>query len=542
MPTSWLTQYNRKNLPNDVEALKDIIDSLVSSLRPLHEQHLQLQKDYEELKAQVELLRHEKFGKKSEKSKPQSYSAHLSERLKGPPKKHPGRKALPEHLERVRVDYDLSEGEKICPLCYELMEKIQDVKTEQLDVIPATLRVKQHVRFLYACRKCYGGIKRAPIPPQPIDKGLPTAQLLAQVMVSKFADHMPFYRQERWFARQGCPITRATMWGWENKVAYELEPLVDCLKQDIQSRNHVFGDDTPMPTLDPGAGRTKTGRIWTYSCPLTEGKPEIVVYEYTPDRKGEHPQAFLKKNKGYFQSDAYSGFNQLLKNKTKSKKPKAQSRDQPSPQEEPTLTSVGCWAHARRKFVEVLTLDSLSIAQEMVDLIGDLYRIERLAKEQRLCPKERKKLRTKESKPILKKIHKWLMHHNSRASPSGSLSRAIQYALNNWDSLNTFLQDGRLEADNNRSERAIKPIVIGRKNYLFMGGPRGGEAAANLYSLIETCKANLVDPYHYLADILERIPTHPHKKIYDLLPQNWLPSQPFYHKNLQYKTVSTLAA
>lgn len=515
----WLDKYSRNVLPNDVEVLKDIIDGLVIALKALRKEH-------EELKAQVELLRQEKFGKKSEKKKPQGYEARLKERVKSSSKKHPGRQALPDHLARVRVEYDLSEEEKVCPLCQEPMEKIQDIKTEQLDIVPTTLQVKQHIRFMYACRKCYGGIKRAPLSHQPLEKGLPTSRLLALVMTNKFADHMPFYRQEKWFARQGCPVPRSTLWGWENKITSDLEPIVNCLKTDIQTRDHVFGDDTPMPTLEKGLGRTKTGRFWTYTSPRTEDKAEVIVYEYTPDRKGEHPQAFLKGTRGFFQSDAYSGFNKLLENKIKPK-PIYSSQDSPSP----TLTSVGCWSHVRRKFVEVLKIDPLSVAQDVVDFIGELYKVERRAKEAGNTPQERQRLREEDSKPILKKIHKWLLTHKTRASPTGNLGKAIQYALNHWDSLNTFLLEGRLEIDNNRSERALKPIVMGRKNYLFMGGPRGGKAAATLYSLIETCKANKVDPYHYLADVLERLPTHSNKRIHELLPQNWQPIQPFSSKN-----------
>lgn len=524
MPSSWLDTYDRAHLPNDVEALKDIIDALVVPLKLL-------QKEHAILKEQVELLRQGKFGKKSEKTK--SYGARLSERLKGSSKKHPGRQALPEHLERVREEYDLVDEEKVCPLCQETMEKIQELTTEQLDVVPITLQAKQHVRLVYACRKCHGGIKRAPRPAQALEKGLPTARLLAHVMASKFADHMPLYRQEQWFARQGCPITRSTMWGWENKMAFELQPLTDCLAQEVQARDHIFGDDTPMPTLAPGLGRTQTGRFWIYASPRMKDKAEIIVYQYTANRKGEHPQAFLKNSKGFFQSDAFSGFHKLLNNK---KKQIDKARDAP------TLTSIGCWSHVRRKFVEVLTIDPLSIAKEVIEMIQELYQVEKWAKERGHDPTQRKKLRNKKSKSILKRIHKWLVYHESRASPKSSLGKAIGYALNNWSTLDSFLEDGRLEIDNNRSERGIKPIVIGRKNYMFMGGPRGGEAAAIFYTLIETCKANKVDPYHYLADVLERLPTHPNKKIQELLPQNWVPDQPLVQKNHDHTPAPQLAA
>jgi transposase len=288
--TSWFDKkYNRHDLPNDVESLKDIIDGLVSTVHLLQQQNIllqqevmdlryqneelkkevielreentqlkqesiQLKQEIEELRGEIKLLKQEKFGKKSEK---RGKHPHRTLRKEGPRKKHPGRQPLPQHLERVRVEHDLSEEEKRCPLCHEMMEKIQEITTEQLDLVPAVLQVKQHVRFQYACRKCYGSIRRAEMPAQPIDKGLPTSRLIAQVMMSKFADHMPFYRQESWFARQKCPITRSTLWGWEAKAAFELLPLVNCLKREIQGRDHIFGDDTPMPTIEEGLGRNE---------------------------------------------------------------------------------------------------------------------------------------------------------------------------------------------------------------------------------------------------------------------------------------------
>ena len=570
MKNSWFDKtYNRNALPNDVEALKDIIDGLVSTVKHLQQQNmllqqevmdlryqneelrrenadlkeqlvelqeqnlqlrqenLQLKQGIEEIRGEIKLLRLEKFGKKSEKTGNHPHRTRLKE---GQKKKHPGRYALPDHLERVRIEYDLVEEEKTCPLCQETMERIQEIATEQLDLIPATLQVKQHVRFQYACRKCYGGIKRAELPAQPIDKGLPSSRILAQVMMSKFADHMPFYRQESWFARQKCPISRSTLWGWEAKAAFELLPIVNCLKDEIQARDHIFGDDTPMPTLEEGLGKTKIGRFWSYTSPKNQDAAELTIYEYTPDRKGKHPQAFLKNARGYLQADAYAGFNKLFKNKS--------SLEQ---QEERTLTPAACWAHVRRKFVEVLKIDPESIAQEALDMINELYKIEHLARAETYPPNERKKLRKRFSKPIIKKLHKWLIDRQKKVAPKSRLGGAISYALNNWEALNTYLLEGRLEIDNNRAERAIKPIVIGRKNYLFMGGPKGGEAAAIMYTLAETCKKNKIDPYHYLADVLERLPTHPNKKINELLPYNWQPSKPFYSKAQNFTGGTSLA-
>lgn len=561
MKSSWFDKtYSCNALPKDVEALKDIIEGLVSTVQHLQQQNMLLQQEVmdlryqneelkkevillreenqqlkqeniqlkkdnaklreelEGLKGEIKLLQQEKFGRKSEKTRKHLHRPRVKE---GPRKKHPGRQALPEHLERIRIEHDLSEEEKRCPLCDELMEKIAESTTEQLDLVPATLQVKQHVRFQYACRKCYGSIRRAEMPSQPIDKGLPTSRLIAQVMMSKFADHMPFYRQESWFARQRCPITRSTLWGWEARVAFELLPLVNCLKEEIQARDHIFGDDTPMPTLEAGRGETKTGRFWAYTSPRHQDKAEVTVYEYTEDRKGKHPQTFLGNSRGFLQADAYAGFKKLFKNPSSS----------PPQQKDGNMRPAACWAHVRRKFVEVLKIDPNSVAQEALDMIDELYKIERLAREVEYTDRMKKKIRVERSKPLLKKLHRWLICHQKKTTPKSRLGIAIQYALNQWEALNAFLLDGRLEIDNNRAERAIKPIVIGRKNYLFMGGPKGGEAAATMYTLVETCKRNKVDPYHYLADVLDRLPTHPHKKIKELLPYNWQPAQPVYAKN-----------
>ena len=533
MVNFWLDpHYHRSQLPNDVEALKDIIDDIVPVLRNLHQQNILLQKQVEELQKQnsqllqqnaqlqqrveqlenqVALLKRNKFGKKSEKLPPAGGSSSGGiPKLGGPPKKHPGRHALPQHLLRVRIEHDLDEADKVCPLCQEPLTKIQEVVSEQLDVIPAQLQAKEHVRFKYSCRHCYGFIKTADIPAQAIDKGLPTASLLSHILVNKFADHLPFYRQQRWFGRQQYVVSRSTLWNWEKNCALALEPLVSCLKEELTKGDHLFSDDTTMPTLEKGLKKAKVGRMWVYTRPHTAKQKAITMYEYTPDRKGEHPQAFLKDFSGYLQADAYSGLDPLFRKDTEGRQ---------------KIKEVGCWGHARRKFVDVLALDPNSIAQELLKMIQSLYLIERHMKQADYNDELKKWLRRKRSKPILKNMHRWLKAQQPRAAPKSTLGQAIGYALNHWRALTTFLGDGRLEIDNNRSERSIKPIVIGRKNFLFMGGPNGGWAAAIMFSLMESCKQNDVDPYHYLEDVLQRLPTHPNKRIHELLPHHWKPSQ-----------------
>lgn len=292
--------------------------------------------------------------------------------------------------------------------------------------------------------------------------------------------------------------------------AAALGPLVSCLKEELTAGDHLFSDDTPMPTLEKGLKKAKIGRMWVYTRPPTEKQKALTVYEYTPDRKGEHPQTFLKDFTGYLQADAYSGFDALF------------NKDEGGRQR---VKEVGCWGHTRRKFVDVLTLDPNSIAQELVKMVRSLYVIERHMKQADYSFDQKKWLRRKRSKPILKEIRRWLKTHQPRAAPKSTLGQAIGYALNHWRALTTFLGDGRLELDNNRSERAIKPIVIGRKNFLFMGGPNGGKAAAIMFSLMESCRQNDVEPYYYLEDVLQRLPTHPNKRIHELLPHHWQPVQ-----------------
>ena len=495
--------FDRKQLPNDPEALKDIIEGLVHHFS---QKIGELLHKIDQLEHEVATLKKKQFGQKSEKLSVNKTLSSLENSNKDEPhKKHPGRHKLPDHLERARIPHDLNEEEKVCPLCQGHLVKIQEMVSEQLDVIPAKLQVKEHVRFKYACRHCYGSIMISKLPDAPIDKGLPSANLLAHVLTNKFYDHVPFYRQQRWFRRHGYEVSRSTLWSWEEKCAIALEPLVKALGHELVTGDHLFTDDTPMPTLEKGQSKAKIGRIWAYTRREALNQKSMTVYEYTPDRKGIHSQIFLKDFKGYLQVDAFAGFNKLFIN-------------------ENTITEVGCMAHARRKFIEVTSVDPHSHAFGALKLIQELYKIERFIKQAGYSDEQRKYLRKRRSKPFLKGLYRWLKKYQSLAPPKSSLGQAIGYAFNHWKALTAFLGDGRLEIDNNRSERAIKPIVIGRKNFLFMGGPRGGWAAAIIFSLIETCRQNNVDPQAYLADVLERLPTHPNRLIKDLLPHHWKPS------------------
>jgi transposase len=514
---------DRSQLPDDVDTLKDIIvyqweviDGLQKEFQDYRQKTdlliSQLMQKIENLEQEVSTLRRNRFGQRSEKGKTSSSSS--SSKEDDPSSKtcanqnHPGRNSLPNHLERVPIEHDLKAEDKVCPECQSLLTRIKDITTEQLDLITSQIIVKQHVRRRYTCRHCHSTIKVAEMPCQPIDKGLASAELLAHLIVDKYDYYLPCYRLERWFAREGVTLSRSTMWGWFLKCYHLLKPLVDFMHQhEIVKGDHVFSDDTTMPTLEPGAGKTKTGRMWVYTKKATKNHKGVTVYQYTPSREGKYPVEFLKDFKGYVQADAYSGFNGLF------------VKD-----EEGQLIrkELGCWAHVRRKFFEIAKAYPNSLAQEMVDMINQLYAIEKEATLANLCDAARRGLRKRKSKPILKKIYRWLNYHQPKVVPKSPLGQAIAYSLNNWRALGTFLADGKLEIDNNRSERKIKPIVIGRKNHMFVGSELGGKAAAVFYSLIETCRDNDVNPEIYLADVLKRIPTHPNKRIHELLPYEWI--------------------
>ena len=526
-PDGYKDYSDRSKLPNDVESLKDIIveqHRLFCDYRNRTEALIaQLMQKIERLEQEVSLLRRSRYGQKSEKSqkgqKP-SGSASPSVASRGTesplsPKScssvaggnHPGRNPIPSHLKRIQVHHDLKAEEKVCPECQSFLTKIKDLTTEQLDVIPVSIIVKEHVRKRYACRKCYGHIKVANLPAQPIDKGLASPGLLAHLIVEKFDYYLPCYRLEKWFARQGVTISRSTIVGWFYQCGLLLKPLVEVMhQQELLKSDHLFSDDTTMPTLDPGAGKTKVGRVWVYTQKATKDHGGVTVYEYTSTREGKHPLAFLEGFQGYLQVDAYSGLNKLFAANDQGQKIRKE---------------VACWAHVRRKFVEIVKQSPHSIAQEMVDMIGKLYHVERVATEAEMSNQKRRWLRKKHSKPFLKKIHRWLTYRQPKVVPKSPLGQAINYALNNWRALTTFLENGKLEIDNNRSERKIKPIVMGRKNHLFAGSEQGGKTAAIFYSLIETCKQNDINPALYLADVLEKIPTHPNKRIQELLPHRW---------------------
>src|SRR5437667_660576 len=407
-------------------------------------------------------------------------------------------RALPAHLPRETIVH--TPASRNCPECGMQMRKLGEDISEMLDFVPGYFKVLRHVRPKFSCGHC-AAIIQLPAPSRPIDRGLPAPGLLAQVIVSKYGDHCPPYRQQGIYRRSGVDLDRATLAEWVGSASRLLEPLVASLGRYVCAAEKLHADDTPVPVLDPGRGKTKTGRLWTYvrdDRPGASRDPPAVWYRYSPDRKGEHPQAHLRGFRGILQADAYSGFAPLY--------------------ESAQIVEASCWAHARRKFYDLYVIDRSPIATEAIQRIGALYAIEREIRGS--LPAHRATVRQRCAGPLLAALHAWLSATLQRVSAKSELAGAIKYALVRWSALTRYRDDGRIEIDNNSAERAIRPVVLGRRNYLFAGSDAGGERAANIYSLIGTALLNAMDPYLYLRQVLERIAEHPINRVVELLPWN----------------------
>ncbi|HEV7985167.1 MAG TPA: IS66 family transposase, partial [Steroidobacteraceae bacterium] len=366
--------------------------------------------------------------------------------------------------------------------------------------IPGYFKVLRHVRPKLSCAHC-ARVIQLPAPSRPIDRGIPAPGLLAQVIVAKYADHCPLYRQQAIYRRSGVDLDRATLADWVGGASRLLEPLIESLGRYVRAAEKLHADDTPVPVLDPGRGKTKTGRLWTYvrdDRPAASCDPPAVWYRYSPDRKGEHPQAHLRRFRGILQADAYGGFSPLY--------------------ESGLVLEAACWAHARRKFYDLYVVDRSPIATEALRRIGALYGIEREIRG--TLPPQRARVRQERAGPLLEALQQWLSATLQTVSAKSELAGAIRYALVRWTALTRYRDDGRIEIDNNSAERSIRPVVLGRRNYLFAGSDAGGERAANIYSLIGTALLNTMDPYLYLRYVLERIAEHPINRIEELLPWN----------------------
>jgi transposase len=407
-------------------------------------------------------------------------------------------RALPAHLPREIIVHAPSSC--TCPDCGAAMRKLGEDISELLDFIPGTFKVIRHVRPKLSCSRC-ARVIQLPAPARPIERGMPAPGLLAQVIVAKYADHCPLYRQQGIYRRSGVDLDRATLADWVAGASRLLEPLVGALGGYVLAAQKVHADDTPVPVLDPGRGKTKTARLWTYvrdDRPAGSRDPPAVWYRYSPDRKAQHPNSHLQKFCGILQADAYSGFAALYQSGR--------------------ILEASCWAHARRKFYDLYVASGSPIAAEAIQRIGALYAIEREIRGK--MPAERAALRQERAGALLEHLHAWLSVTLRTVSAKSQLAAAIHYALVRWTELTRYRDDGRIEIDNNSAERSIRPIVLGRRNYLFAGSDAGGERAANLYSLINSALLNAMDPYLYLRHVLERIAEHPINRIAALLPWN----------------------
>lgn len=420
-----------------------------------------------------------------------------------PPKRNRG--ALPEHLPRIEVMVDVED--KTCPCCGGTLHMIGEDHSEMLDYIPAQVRVKVIRRPRYGCRGCEGAVVQAPAPERPIDGGMATEALLAQLLISKYADHLPPYRQAQIFARQGITLDCSTLCNWVGRACWWLAPLHELMLQTVLASPRVFADDTTLPVLDPGRGRTKTGRLWCYASdnrPWNGPGHPTAAYVYSEDRKADHPAAHLQGFTGLLQVDGYAGFAKLVR---------AASDDAPS--------LAFCWAHTRRKFYDIHVAAPSPLAAEALRRIAALYEVEADIRGQ--TAEERRRQRQQRSRPLVEALQAWLTEQLGRLSGRSALAQAIRYTLNHWSGLILFLDDGRLELDTNTVERAMRPVALGRKNALLAGADTGAQHWAIIATLIQTAKLNELDPLAWLADVLERIVSGRTKstELHRLLPWNW---------------------
>ena len=412
------------------------------------------------------------------------------------------RGSLPAHLPRVEVVVDVES--KLCPCCSGELHRIGEDVAERLDIIPAQLRVLVTRRPKYACRTCEEGVVQAPAPARLIEAGLPTEATVAHVIVGKYADHLPLYRQAQIYARQGVQLDRSTLADWVGRAAWLLGPIHARLLVRLKASQKLFADETTAPVLDPGRGRTKTGQLWAYARDdrtWCGPEPPGVAYVYAPDRKAERPLAHLSGFKGVLQVDGYAGYRTL-----------AQKGE---------VRLAFCWAHVRRRFYELAAAGPAPIASEALQRIGELYAVEHDIRGR--PADERRSLRQARSRPVIEALELWLRAKLEIVSQKGKLAEAIRYALSRWEGLSHFLDDGRIELDSNVVERAIRPLALNRKNALFAGSDAGGQHWAVLASLVETCKLNAVEPQAYLADVLTRlVNSHPNSRIDELLPWSYV--------------------
>jgi transposase len=518
-------------LPDNVAALRTLVLAAWAERDADRAENARLIDERDQLAGQNDRLRHlirqlqrMQFGKRSEKLDPdqlalgledleQAVAAAEAEAEKDDPtlrrarseKRRASRGALPDHLPRVEVV--IEPDDTACPCCGGTMHVIGEDRSQRLDVIPAQYQVLVTRRPKYACRSCQGAVLQAPAPARLIEGGLPTEQMVAHVVVAKYADHCPLYRQTQILARQGIEIDRATLAFWVGYAAAEIKPLWRLMRDDLLRSTKLFVDETTAPVLDPGRGRTKTGYLWVLARddrPWQGDAPAAVVYSYAPGRSGHHAAALLKGYPGVLQTDGYAGYRSL-----------ADPKRAGGP-----ATLAFCWAHWRRQFFDIAKSPPAPIATAALKRIAELYEIE--AEIRGKSADERRAVRQEKAKPLTIGLKTWLEKTLAQVAGGSSIARAIRYGLNRWDGLVRFLDDGCIEIDSNAVERSMRPIALTRKNALFAGSDEGAENWAMLASLIETCKLHRVNPEAYLTNVLTKLVNNwPNSRLAELTPWRW---------------------
>jgi transposase/uncharacterized coiled-coil protein SlyX len=491
-------------LSDDVETLKALLQQKELEIETLNHSVAQYKARVGSLQEQLNLLIAKRFGPSSEKDNnrqlglfneaeaavdEEEVADAVSLTVPAHQRKKPGRKPLPDYIERVEVLHDLPEAEKVCPHDGTALERIGEETSEQLDVIPAKVRVLRHIRPKYACPCCRQGIKTAPMPPQPIPKSIASPGLLAHVCTAKYADALPLYRQEDILKRAGIDLPRATLANWMLKLGELVVPLINLLRDSVLEYGVVQMDETTVQVLKED---NKAAASKSYMWVQRGGPPgkSVILFDYDPSRSGAVPLRLLEGFTGFLQCDGYEGYGAIGKRED--------------------IVLVGCWAHARRKFDEAIKAQGkkgkakAGRATKGLAFIQKLYRIEKLAKE--LTPEERKAMRQGQAVPLLNEMRDWLDTSLPEVPPQSAVGKALNYLHGQWPKLVRYVDDGRVDIDNNAAERTIRPFVIGRNNWLFSDTVKGAEASARLYSLILTAKANGHEPYRYLRHLFKELP------------------------------------
>jgi len=504
--TTDLAQLNPDQLRRFAAQLMQQVEVKDQTIR--HQQALN-----EKLTHELAILKRHRFGRRSETMSPDQVSlldeltdtdiaaieAELAITAQVVPatpgtKQQPRRKALPPELPRTLITHEPDNTHCQCG-CQ--LKRIGEDVSEKLDYTPGEFSVERHVRGKWACESCETLIQ-APVPAQVIDKGIPTSGLLAHVLVAKYGDHLPLYRQETIFARAGHAIPRSTLAEWVGRCGVALQPLVDALREELMTQAILHADETPVPMLSPGKKKTHQAYVWAYASTRFDAL-QAVIYEFAPSRAGKHARAFLQNWQGKLVCDDFAGYKAGF---------------------EQGLTEIACWAHARRKFYDLHASGKSTIAEQALAYIGQLYEIEAEAKA--LTATERQTIRQARAAPIIDELYYWLIAQRQRVPKGSATSKAIAYSLKRWPALIRYLEDGAVPIDNNWVENQVRPWALGRKNWLFAGSLRSGQRAAAVMSLIQSAKINGHDPYAYLKDVLQRLPTQKASSINELLPHKWV--------------------